>query len=89
MTVEELEHQKVRDNEATYHQDFWKNLEAEWKKELETNAQSAAWLDEFDTHVPYEHYEFVENNPLKNHQNCLEEGKKKLAEGREKMKRFL
>ena len=81
LTVEELEHKKARENETTYKQDFWKNLETEWKKELDDSAQSAAWLDELDGYIPYEQYEFVENNPLKNHQNCLEEGKKKLEEG--------
>ena len=61
MTVEELEHEKAKVNEASYKQDFWKNLEAEWKKEVEDNAQSAEWLDDFDAYVPYEQYEFVEN----------------------------
>ena len=83
LTVEELEHEKAKVNEASYKQDFWKNLEAEWKKEVEDNAQSAEWLDDFDAYVPYEQYEFVENNPLKDTANCLEEGKKKLSEGRE------
>ena len=81
--MEELEHEKAKVNEASYKQDFWKNLEAEWKKEVEDNAQSAEWLDDFDAYVPYEQYEFVENNPLKDTANCLEEGKKKLSEGRE------
>ena len=81
LTVEEVEHQKAQENEATYKQDFWKNLESEWRKELEDSAQSAAWLDDFDAYVPYEKYDFAENNPLKDHENCLEEGKKKLAEG--------
>ena len=77
-----MEHKKARENEKTYQQDFWKNLETEWKKELEDSAQSAAWLEDFDGYVPYEQYEFVENNPLKDHNNCLEEGKKKLEEGK-------
>ena len=77
-----MEHEKAKVNEASYKQDFWKNLEAEWKKEVENTAQSAEWLEDFDAYVPYEQYEFVENNPLKDHANCLEEGKKKLLEGR-------
>ena len=76
-----MEHEKAKVNEASYKQDFWKNLEAEWKKEVENTAQSAEWLEDFDAYVPYEQYEFVENNPLKDHANCLEEGKKKLTEG--------
>ena len=76
-----MEHEKAKVNEASYKQDFWKNLEAEWKKEVENTTQSAEWLEDFDAYVPYEQYEFVENNPLKDHANCLEEGKKKLTEG--------
>ena len=82
LTVEEVEHQKAQENEATYKQDFWKNLESEWRKELQDNAESAAWLDDFDAYVPYEKYEFTKDNPLKDQENCLEEGKKKLAEGK-------
>ena len=82
LTVEEVEHQKAQENEASYKQDFWKNLESEWRKELQDNAQSAAWLDDFDAYVPYEKYEFTKDNPLKDQENCLEEGKKKLAEGK-------
>lgn len=90
LTVEEVEHQKAQENEASYKQDFWKNLESEWRKELQDSAQSAAWLDDFDAYVPYEKYDFVENNPLKDHENCLEEGKKKLAEGKtDKNMKFL
>ena len=83
LTVEELEHEKAIVNEASYQQDFWKNLESEWNKELEANKESAAWLNDFDAYVPYEQYEFAEDNPLKNQDNCLEEGKKKLAEGKQ------
>ena len=61
LTVEEVEHQKAQENEATYKQDFWKNLESEWRKELQDNAESAAWLDDFDAYVPYEKYEFTKD----------------------------
>jgi len=55
--------------------DFWQNLENEWKRE------ESDWLTEFEPHIPYENYEFVEDNPFKDNESCLQEGKKKLAEG--------
>ena len=81
LSAEEIERREAREREASYNQDFWKNLEAEWKQQLEANSKSADWLEEFESYVPYENYEFVEDNPLQSHENCLEEGKKKLAEG--------
>ena len=81
LTSEQIEHQEARASEASYNQDFWKNLETEWKREVENNSKSAGWLEEFEAYAPYEQYDFVEDNPLKDHDNCLEEGKRKLAEG--------
>ena len=67
--------------EDNYKQDFWSNLEKEWKEAAEK--ESHDWAKEFsESYDPFQKYEFKEENPLRDQANPLEEGKKKLAQGR-------
>lgn len=67
----------ITDADVEAQTDFWSRLEDGWK---ELNAQdSQPWLDEFENN--FETYKFQAENGLKDLENCLEEGKKKLEEG--------
>ena len=47
-----------------------------------TNAvQDHPWLSDFSESEKHEEYKFKEENPLREHPDALEEGKRKLAEG--------
>ena len=74
--VEESNHDSL--SESYTQDEFWKKLEAEWKRE----AQEQDWLTDFEQQTPRDAYEFIEENPFREHQSCLEEGKRKLAQGK-------
>jgi len=68
------------ENADIYRQEFWKKLENEWigmAGEGET-----PWLDEnHATYDPFKEYKFTEENPVRNVENPLAEGKRRLEEG--------
>jgi len=65
----------------TYKQEFWKKLEDEWQ-EITKDEASHPWLNDFNTtYDPFKEYKYDQNNPVKDHPNPLEEGKKMLALG--------
>ena len=65
----------------TYKQEFWKKLEDEWQ-EITKEEASHPWLNDFNTsYDPFKEYKYDQNNPVKDHPNSLEEGKKMLALG--------
>ena len=79
--VEEFVDMTDQDVEATYQSDFWSNLEDQWKQ---LDKEEHPWVDDFDQFnflTEYNQYEFQAENELKSHDNCLEEGKQKLAQG--------
>ena len=43
--------------------------------------QDHPWLSDFSDNERQEEYKFKEDNPLKEHPDALEEGKRKLADG--------
>ena len=45
------------------------------------SVQDHPWLSDFSDERQEEEYKFKEDNPLKEHPDALEEGKRKLAEG--------
>lgn len=76
----------VTDGDLVNQTDFWSNLEQSWREMAEENKETAAhpWLDEFEKDhffSQYEKYQFQEASEGMSAENCLEQGKKKLAEG--------
>lgn len=72
-------HQSGAENN-TYKEEFWKNLENEWKDAAEN--EDHPWLSDFSAqYEPFKEYDFREDNPLQNIPNSLEEGRKRLASG--------
>jgi len=70
----------VDSNNETYKQDFWRKLEDEWKEM--SQEEDHPWLNDFtSSYEPFKEYNFSEENPLKEHLNALEEGKKMLEAG--------
>ena len=78
----------------SYDQDFWSDLETEWKDMAASRGQQQQhpWLSEFDEdnessfssiadQAWNRSYEFREDNPLASHPDALNEGKIKLAAG--------
>lgn len=65
--------------ETAIKQDFWQSLEDEWQK-LSLSKENS-WLSDFEEWQPSSRYEFQEVNPLRDHPDALEEGKRRLAEG--------
>eukprot|EP00092_Neocalanus_flemingeri_P027148 GFUD01029441.1.p1 GENE.GFUD01029441.1~~GFUD01029441.1.p1 ORF type:complete len:586 (+),score=146.75 GFUD01029441.1:262-2019(+) len=70
----------VDSNNESYKQDFWRKLEDEWKDM--SKEDDHPWLNDFQTsYEPFKEYDFREDNPMKEHPNALEEGKKMLEAG--------
>ena len=67
-------------NSSTYKQDFWKKLEDEWK-EISSQEEGHPWLSDFTSFEPFKEYKYSQDNPVQDHPNALEEGKKMLALG--------
>lgn len=61
--------------------DFWSKLQDEWQK-LAKDDGAHSWLTEFsDYSDPFKEYHFEADNPMRDDQNALEEGKRKLEAG--------
>ncbi|GFS26034.1 peroxisomal targeting signal 1 receptor [Elysia marginata] len=59
--------------------DFWDNLQKQW--EGVKDEEGHPWLSEYESSKAFKDYEFEKENPLLDHQNALEEGKKRVADG--------
>ncbi|RUS88867.1 hypothetical protein EGW08_003412, partial [Elysia chlorotica] len=59
---------------------FWDDLQKQWEGVKDEHGNP--WLSEYESSSKaFNDYEFEKENPLLDHQNALEEGKKKHAEG--------
>lgn len=73
---------KVKNSE-NYNDQFWNNLQDEWKKISEGNETDHPWLSDFsDYYDPYKEYNFSEDNPVLEDPQALEKGKAFLSQGR-------
>ena len=68
------------DNGVEQELDVFEKLHNEWGKLAEEDKQGHPWLDEYDS-LWKKDYEFVKENPLKDHVNAFDEGLKRLKEG--------
>ncbi|CAG0880873.1 unnamed protein product [Darwinula stevensoni] len=61
--------------------EYWNHLREEWEKLAEEGDHP--WLGEFDPTAfePFKEYKFAEENPLKDEQDPMAEGKRRLQEG--------
>lgn len=77
------EFQQSRANEENS-TEFWSQLQEEWERSAKESGGlgNSPWLEEFDSYYdPFKEYTFEKENPLKDHEDPLEEGKRKLAAG--------
>ncbi|GFO22009.1 retinal rod rhodopsin-sensitive cgmp 3',5'-cyclic phosphodiesterase subunit delta-like [Plakobranchus ocellatus] len=58
---------------------FWDNLQKQWEDVKDEDGHP--WLAEYDSSKAFKDYEFDKENPLLDHDNAFEEGKKRLAAG--------
>jgi peroxin-5 len=68
------------DNRVEQDVDVFDKLHNEWEKLAEEDKQGHPWLDEYDS-LWKKDYQFVKENPLKDHVNAFDEGLKRLKEG--------
>ncbi|KAJ9591162.1 hypothetical protein L9F63_002317, partial [Diploptera punctata] len=71
-----------QDEENSINNDFWSKLQDEWQKLAKDDGAAHSWLTEFsDYSDPFKEYSFETDNPMRDNQNALEEGKQKLEAG--------
>ncbi|XP_023344476.1 peroxisomal targeting signal 1 receptor [Eurytemora carolleeae] len=72
----------IQSNTEAYRQDFWKNLEDEWREMA--GDDNHPWIQDYSAaYEPFSEYQFQEENSAAENSNInhLEEGKQKLKEG--------
>lgn len=80
--AEEDKEEKPDLSEEAFTRDLWNKLADQWREminegELDVNP----WVSQFNNFASFKEYKFAAENPMKELDDALEEGKKRLAEG--------